>query len=173
MLFRSLEQTFPSRGTPGIVWLADTGTSSIGVYMFDPKTEKWRSYPTSAAHKRLTVDATGKIWVCQTFANGLTMIDPDSGKVTEYKLPLRYGNPQDVAADLENNLWMDVAVYNALVKFNPKTGEFMYVPSPILGAATRKIEADSRGTIWFGLGSPSQLTAFKEHGNRPARRAAS
>ena len=57
------------------------------------------------------------------------MLDPDSGKVTEYDLPL-VQQPGDLWPDAEGNIWVENAVYNSLVKFEPATKKWTYYPFP-------------------------------------------
>lgn len=151
------------------VW-ASGSRLAHGVFMYDPATDKWTSYPMSATGRRVTVDPQGKVWAVQYFGNAIARIDPDTGQVTEYKLPLKHGNPYEGWADLEGNIWMDNAMYNSLVKFDPSRQAFTYFPFPILDAHTPKMEVDAEGTLWFGLGSPTRdkLAAFKPRGNVPA-----
>jgi streptogramin lyase len=89
--------------------------------------------------------------------------------VTEYELPLKWGNPYDLWPDAEDNIWVENAVYNSLVKFDPRTSRWTYVPFPDLGAHTPKLDRDKEGTLWFTLGaSPKGLAAFKPKGNVPS-----
>lgn len=152
------------------VWASGSRLAQ-GVFMYDPRTDKWTSYPMSATGRRVTIDPQGKAWSNQYFGNAIASVDPETGKVTEYKLPLKYGNPYEGWSDLEGNIWIDNAVYNSLVKFDQSTETFTYFPFPILNAHAPKIEVDEQGTLWFGLGSPrrDRLAAFKPKGNVPMR----
>ena len=147
------------------VWAVGLTTSGIGMY--DPKNDLWKLYPMSSPARRLTVDSNGNVWACQFFNNTIAKIEPNTGEVTEYSLPLKYGSPYEVWADLEDNLWTTNDVYNSLVKFEQQNKEFTYVPYPNLDAHTPKLEVDIEGTLWFGMkiGSRWELTAFQQHGN--------
>jgi streptogramin lyase len=147
------------------VWVV--GLNVPFVQMRDPQSERWKQYAISSPARRVSVDSSGKVWVNQYFGNAISMVDPDSGKVTEYRLPLKHGNPYDVWPDRDDNLWIENSVYNALVRFDQKTRAFTYFPFPDLNAHTYKFVSDAAGTIWFGLGSPTKLTAFKVNGNAP------
>jgi virginiamycin B lyase len=105
------------------------------------------------------------VWAAGYFGNNIIMLDPDTGKVTEHKMPLKYGNPYDLWPDLDDNIWIENAVYNSLVKFDRKTEKFTYFPFPELSAHTPKLDRDKDGTFWFTLGRPSGLAAFKPRGN--------
>ena len=139
------------------VWAVGLTTPAIGMY--DPKGEKWATYPIASPARRLTVDAKGNVWACEFFGNAIARIDPATGKVTEFPLPLKYGSPYEVWPDAQDNLWVTNDVYNSLVKFDQGTSRFTYVPYPDLEAHTPKLERDAKGTIWFGMRAGLQSDA--------------
>jgi streptogramin lyase len=99
------------------------------------------------------------------------MLNPETGKMTEYKLPLKYGNPYEVAADGKDNIWLENAAYESFVRLDPRTKKFTYFPYPEIKSHTPKVEFDAEGTtMWSelpaGPGEP-RLTAFKPNGNVP------
>lgn len=172
------------------VWSVGLTTPAIGMY--DSVNDRWATFPIPSPARRLAVDAKGRVWACQFFGNALSRIDPDTGKVTEFPLPLKYGSPYEVWPDAADNLWVTNDVYNALVKFDQGTSRYTYVPYPDLEAHTPKLETDAAGTLWFGMriglesdegyaaglsGTTAQasrtaaprwkLTAFQERGNAP------
>ena len=69
---------------------------------------------------------------------------PDTGKVTEYDLPLKYGNPYDLWPDADDNIWVENAVYNSLVKFEPATQEVDLLSVPRARARTRRSSIATR-----------------------------
>ena len=145
------------------VWAVSLNTPVIMGY--NPTADKWTPYPISVPARRVTVDQKGMVWVCEYFGNKIAMLDPDSGKVTEYDLPLKYGNPYDLWPDADGNIWVENAVYNSLVKFEPATKKWTYYPFPELGAHTPKLDRDQTGNFWFTLGRPSGLASFRPKGN--------
>jgi virginiamycin B lyase len=145
------------------------GLNTPVVYGYDPSTDKWSTYKLTSPARRVAIDSKGMVWACEYFGNRIARIDPASGKVTEYDLPLKWGNPYDLWPDAEDNIWVENAVYNSLVKFDPRTTQWTYVPFPDLGAHTPKLDRDKEGTLWFTLGaSPKGLAAFKPKGNVPS-----
>ncbi len=149
------------------VWMVSLNTPVILGY--NPATDKWTPYPISVPARRVAIDSKGMVWAAGYFGNNIIMLDPDTGKVTEHKMPLKYGNPYDLWPDLDDNIWIENAVYNSLVKFDRQTGKFTYFPFPELSAHTPKLDRDKDGTFWFTLGRPSGLAAFKPKGNVQAR----
>jgi mono/diheme cytochrome c family protein len=145
------------------VWAVSLNTPVIMGY--DPSTDKWTPHKLSYPARRVTVDSKGNVWVCEYFGNKIAMLEPETGKVTEYDLPLKYGNPYDLWPDSEDNIWVENAVYNSLVKFEPATRKWTYYPFPELAAHTPKLDRDKEGTFWFTLGRPSGLAGFKPKGN--------
>ena len=149
------------------VWAAGTGTPNL--VMYDQKTEKWTKYPTTHGNRRVALDSKGNIWASQYFGNGVAMVDVATGKVTEYRQPLKYGTVYDVRPDADDNIWAENAIYNSLVRLDRTTNKWTYFPYPMERQHTPKLELGPDGTIWFGLSG--QLTAFKARGNAPAQRA--
>ena len=150
------------------VWAAGVGTPNI--VMYDQKTDKWTKYPTTNSNRRIALDSKGNVWTSQYFGNSVAMVDPNTGKVTEYKLPLKYGAVYEVRPDADDNIWAENAIYNSLVRFDRRTNKWTYFPYPMEWQHTPKMELDSEGTIWFGLSG--QATAFKSKGNVPAKGSA-
>jgi streptogramin lyase len=134
------------------------------VPMYDPKTDKWTLYKFPNTNRRPTVDSKGVVWTSQFYGNSFGRLAPDSNKTSDFKLPLRYGNPYEISADSQDNLWATVWDYDSLVKFDPKTKKFTYFPFPILNGEVPKINRDAAGDPWFALGG--QLTTFRPNGNR-------
>ena len=153
------------------VWAS--GLTEPALAMYDPKSDAWRTYPLSSPTRRLTEDSKGRIWACHYFGNAISMVDPETGSVTEYKLPLKNGDPYEVWADRDDNLWVDNVVYNSLVKFDPRTKAFTYYPFPVFDGHAPKIEIDADGTLWWAnfASRPMPIIAFKPRGNAPAGQA--
>ena len=154
------------------VWAV--GLHTPATLMFDQETQEWTSYAMANPARRPAVDGAGKVWAAHYYGNAITKIDPLTGAVTEYELPLKDGNPYDVWPDADDNLWVENMIYNSLVRFDQASGAFTYFPFPELRAHTPKLNADRSGVLWFTLGNPSGpgIAALMPHGNVPGGRAA-
>jgi len=148
------------------IWAVGYG-AFYGIALYDPKTDKWTTYPTTASNRRLTIDPSGNVWANQYFGNAIAKVDPRTGKVTEYKLPLKYGNPYETWSDRDGNLWIENAVYNSIIKFDPRTEKFTYFPFPRLQSHATKFELDQDRTLWYSLFSQQGrvVTKFLPRGN--------
>ena len=154
------------------VWAVGLHTPAI--FMYNQETTEWKSYPMSNPARRPTIDANGKVWAAHYFGNAISKIDPVTGEVTEYELPLKDGNPYDLWPDKDDNLWVENGIYNSLVKFDQQTRQFTYFPFPEFRAHTPKLDRDAEGTLWFTLRNQAGpgIAAFKPNGNVPVGSAA-
>ena len=148
------------------VWA--TPYSVNGIVMYDPKTDKWTTYPTSYPQRRIALDRDGRIWSTQYFGNAVTRVDPNTGQVEEIPLPLKNGNPYEIFADPQGNIWVENERYQIFMKADPTGRNWTYYPFPSIGH-TPKIEIDADGTMWFsGLlqgGFNPLVTSLKPNGN--------
>ena len=153
------------------VWAV--GLHTPAVFMYNQETAQWKSYPMSNPARRPTIDSNGKVWAAHYFGNAISKIDPVTGEVTEYELPLKDGNPYDLWPDEDDNLWIENGIYNSLVKFDQQTERFTYFPFPEFRAHTPKLDRDAEGTLWFTLRNQSGpgIAALKPHGNVPTASA--
>ena len=106
------------------------------------------------------------------FANAVAMFDPDTKKMSEYKLGLKWGIPYEGVIDHNGMIWLEDAQYQSIVRFDTQTKKSTYYPYPQMKAHAPKMEVDAEGTVWSGIsgrGQPGQLTAFKPKGNVPMR----
>lgn len=147
------------------VWAV--GLHTPAVFMYNQETSEWTSYETTHPARRPTIDSNGQIWSAHYFGNMISRVDPATGEVKEYELPLKDGNPYDLWPDEEDNLWVENAIYNSLVKFDQRTEGWTYFPFPELAAHTPKLDRDGDGTLWFTLRNAAGpgLAAFKPMGN--------
>ena len=147
------------------VWAV--GLNERAILGYDPRTDKWTSYPLTSAGRRPAVDSKGVVWAAEFYGNLIAKLNPETGKVTEYELPLAYGDPYELIADSQDHMWIENTAYHSLVKFDQTTEEFTYVPYPEIRGATVKFERQPDDTIWFIMGRPSTLTSFNARGNLP------
>jgi streptogramin lyase len=81
--------------------------------------------------RRLSVDTDGKVWYALDSRGVIGKLDPLTGKIVEYTIPVKYSYPYDIQPDHEGKVWIsDSGQGGALIHFDPKTGKFVYFPSP-------------------------------------------
>ena len=106
-------------------------------------------------------DSHGMIWYGDFGTHMLGMLDPKTGKVTEYPLPItKPGAPLgslDLVLDKQENIWMGTMYQGSLAKFDRKTKTFQTWGSPDFKnrdeariAMVMPINADVDGQVWIG-----------------------
>jgi virginiamycin B lyase len=106
-------------------------------------------------------DSQGNVWYADFGTHMLGMLDPKSGKVTEYPLPItKPGAPQgslDLVLDKQENIWMGTMYQGSLARFDRKTKTFQTWGSPDFKnrdeariAMVMPINADVDGQVWIG-----------------------
>ncbi len=106
-------------------------------------------------------DSTGMIWYGDFGTHMLGMLDPKTGKVTEYPLPItKPGAPLgslDLVLDKQENIWMGTMYQGNLAKYDRKTKTFQTWGSPDFKnrdeariAMVMPINSDVDGQVWIG-----------------------
>jgi virginiamycin B lyase len=106
-------------------------------------------------------DADGNIWYGDFGTHMLGMLDPKTGKVVEYPLPItKPGAPLgslDLVLDKQGNIWMGTMYQGSLAKFDRKTKSFQTWGSPTFKdrdeariAMVMPINDDVDGQVWIG-----------------------
>jgi len=107
------------------------------------------------------VDSQGMAWYGDFGTHMLGMLDPKTGKVTEYPLPItKPGAPLgslDLVLDKQENVWMGTMYQGSLAKFDRKTKTFQTWGSPDFKnrdeariAMVMPINSDVDGQVWIG-----------------------
>ena len=82
----------------------------------------------------VVVDGDGIAWYSDFGEQFIGKVDPKSGKVTEYDIPLlKKGFPQgtlDLQLDKEQNLWVSLMYQGGIAKFDRKSEKFQVYPVP-------------------------------------------
>jgi streptogramin lyase len=107
------------------------------------------------------VDSHGMVWYGDFGTHMLGMLDPKTGTVTEYPLPItKPGAPLgslDLVLDKQEDIWMGTMYQGSLAKFDRKTKTFQTWGSPDFKnrdeariAMVMPINADVDGQVWIG-----------------------
>ena len=107
------------------------------------------------------VDSQGIVWYGDFGTHVLGMLDPKTGKVAEYPLPItKPGAPLgslDLVLDKQENVWMGTMYQGSLAKFDRRTKTFQTWGSPDFTnrdeariAMVMPINSDVDGQVWIG-----------------------
>ncbi len=107
------------------------------------------------------MDSKGMVWYSDFGSQFLGKLDPKTGKIVEYRVPLM--DPKaptgslDVGFDPNGNIWLGTMYQGVIAKFDPKTQKFQTWKSPKFGqgnaARTAMVTPTSLnvdGKVWVG-----------------------
>ena len=106
-------------------------------------------------------DADGNIWYSDFGTHVLGVLDPNTGKATEHRIPItKPGAPEgslDVVLDKRGDVWIGTMYQGSLVRFDRKSKEFQTWSSPAYRerdnariAMVMPINGDVDGQVWIG-----------------------
>ena len=161
-LWKTGQQTRPygivldSKGQP---WFDLFGTNKIGTV--DTKTMELKTFPIpndSARPRRIAITSDDQIYFGDYRRGYLGHLDPKTGKVVEYALPLGARSlPYAMTTDDKDNIWVAQNGYpgtpSTLVAFDPKTKKFVAevpVGKPAPNTIRHMTFDKSTRQIWFG-----------------------
>ncbi len=140
-------------------WFNLFNTNLIGTV--DPVTFELKTYPLasdSTRNRRIAITSDDKIYYTDYRRGRLGMLDPATGKVTDWALPGGAGSlPYGMIIDDQNRVWVAEtgSQPNKLVGFDPKSGRFFH-NSVIPGErnTVRHMFFDKKTKqIWWGMDS--------------------
>ena len=106
--------------------------------------------PGSRPHDPLAMP-DGTLWWSGQFANRLGHLDPKTGEMKEYPIPVRAG-PHGLINDKDGNIWYAGNWGGHIGELNPKTGEFKYFQLPDPKAKDPHTPLfDRDGYLWFSV----------------------
>lgn len=135
-----------------------------GVGRIDAKTGKVTFYPTPTRYsfsRRGNFDSLGHLWFAEFFGNRIAMFSPKSKRFREWKVPIPWFAPYDVAPDRKGEIWASSLSADRLVRFDPETGKTIAYLMPRYTDA-RKISLDySSGKLVIWLPNKNNASILK------------
>jgi streptogramin lyase len=113
----------------------------------------WYDLPTKGPGcRRGHVDAQDRLWCAVFQGNRLAMFDPQTKKITEWKVPTEWTRPYDAQFDEKGFLWTAGMDADLAVRMNVATGEFVEYLLPHR-TNVRQINVQKSGafsSMWLG-----------------------
>ncbi len=101
------------------VWVSEHGGSSVTEFIQSNST--WRKYPTSQASAppgtgvaTLAIDSTGRLWFAEHYSNRIGRLDPSTGEMNEFQLPIPGAYSLLDTVDSQGNFWFTEAAANQI-----------------------------------------------------------
>jgi virginiamycin B lyase len=93
----------------------------------------------------------GSLWWSGQFANRLGRLDPKTGEMKEYPIPIK-GGPHGLINDKDGNVWYAGNWGGHIGKLDVKTGEYKFFPMPDPKARDPHTPLfDRDGILWFSV----------------------
>ena len=151
----------------GTIWATGAGKEArtlnpeTGVFSFyEAPSAKDRKSPPGAYG--LAVAGDGSVWFAENDADLMARVDPVSGKVEEFKIPVQgSAYPRRMNSDGNGDLW--VALWNAgkLMKIDHKTKQMtLYTPPSNNGGHYSVIVDKKQGYIWVSQHTVDMIARF-------------
>ena len=119
------------------------------IHAVDLIIKEWATPPNTFPHDP-AVSADGALWYTGMMSNTIGRMDPESGEMKEYKLPISESGPHGLAADKDGNIWFTANHRGYIGRLNPATGDVKEYQMPDKSARDpHSLVIDSRGIVWF------------------------
>ena len=152
----------------GTVWLSSVfGNGMIGL---DPKTGKWVFNESPAGKKSgksvapygFSIDKKGDIWFGEYANNAIGRLDPQTGEIDDFPVPIPNSVPRKVTTDAQGNVWLALHETGQLVMIDPNHPDQMKTfKPPEEHTGTYSLSADLKnGYIWASLQSMDKIARF-------------
>jgi virginiamycin B lyase len=136
------------------VYLLDFSAGNI--VRIDAKTKEPTVFltPTPNSHpRRGRVDNQDRLWFAEYFGNAIGMLDPQSGKIEEWKVPTPWSSPYDTVFDPRDDAaWTGSMNTDRVARLDVKTGQYTeyQLPRPTNIRRVFVDDSTSPGTLWIG-----------------------
>ena len=133
------------------VWGA--ASASNWLLKVDRRTRKVEDYsvPKGSSPFGLAIGGKGQVWYAGEVANSIGRLNPDTGRLSYYKLPTSRAGVKGMAVDRDGHLWAAEVEAGKLLNIDPNTNALteLDIPNPMSGPFS--IDTDLKhGYVWAG-----------------------
>jgi virginiamycin B lyase len=149
----------------GIVWVPERpgqrkDKDGLHLAAFDPKTEKWETFPIDPEGKikeglrshTPVVDAQGNVWSTMIRGDRFFKWDKQTRKISVFTTPTRPSAPYGIDIDSKGNIWMALFRGDARVgKYDPAADKFTEYKALTANGRIRRASVDLEDRVWYGV----------------------
>lgn len=150
----------------GLVWNTGPGLAKS----YNPATKEWKSYisPTALASKTnpggygIAVAGDGKVWFAMNNVDKMARVDPATGKVDEFKVPVQgIAYPRRMSTDNDGNIWVGLWSAGKLMEIDYKTAEMTTFDPPSKQAGVYATSIDRKNNlVWMTMHRVDKLGRY-------------
>ncbi len=132
------------------VFFSQPGSNRVVSYHEKKGFREYDLPTTAAGPSRIDFDSKGNVWFPQLYNDKITRLEPESGKMDHWDLPIKHGTPSFCRVDKEDAVWISLPMKDRILRF--KDGQFRDYAIPTSGSLVSTTVTDSEGFIWFTEG---------------------
>jgi len=151
----------------GTIWL--NSISANQVISLDPKTKDFKVYDVPSGVKAgktanpygMAIDGAGNVWSVENNMNKMLRINPNTGKMDEFDIPLANAVPRKAGMDSEGNVWVGLHGAGKLMKVDYKTTKMTIFDPPTQDAGVYSVQGDPTSKfVWFAEQQADKIARF-------------
>jgi len=159
-------------GKDGLIWNTGPGLAKS----LNPVTKEWKHYvsPTAQSSKLnpggygIAIAGDGKVWFAMNNVDKLARVDPTTGKVDEFSIPVQgTAYPRRMTNDPQGNIWVSLWSAGKLMKVDYKTAEMStFDPPSGKQSGVYSVDVDDKNNlIWMTLHRVDKIARFNPRNN--------
>jgi len=151
----------------GTVWFNAIGNNTV--MRLDPKTKEFTGFEVpagvaagrSASPYGMAIAGDGKIWIALNSMSKMGRVDPVTGRIEEFDLPVRNALPRKGGPDRDGNVWFGLHGANHIVKIDSGTAKMsLYTPpTPDSGPYAASVDLKNN-LVWVAQQQADKIARF-------------
>ncbi len=151
----------------GTVWFNAIGSNTI--IRLDPKTNEFTGFVVpagvragrSASPYGMAIAGDGGIWVALNAMDKMVRVDPLTGNMEEFDIPVDGAVPRKGGPDSEGNVWFGLHGAGKIMKIDYKTNKMSIYTPPTPNSGTYAVSVDLKNDlIWVAQQHVDQIARF-------------
>ena len=151
----------------GTVWFNAIGNNTV--IRLDPKTKEFTGFEVpsgvkagrSASPYGMAIAGDGYIWIAENAMNKMGRVDPISGKIDEFDIPVENAVPRKGGPDAEGNVWFGLHGAGKVLKIENKTNKMTVYTPPTENSGTYAVSVDMKhDLIWVAQQQADLIARF-------------
>ncbi|OFW36337.1 MAG: hypothetical protein A3J28_03320 [Acidobacteria bacterium RIFCSPLOWO2_12_FULL_60_22] len=151
----------------GSVWLNNIGANQV--IRLEPATKQFTVWDVPAGVKAgrnatpygMAIDGAGKVWFIENSMNLMGRVDPVTGKVEEFEIPVKNSVARKGGTDANGNPWIALHGAGKLMKIDYKTTKMTVYSPPTENSGVYSVSVDMKhNLVWFSQQHVDKIARF-------------
>jgi len=109
----------------------------------------------------MAISRDGKVWFAENSFDLIGRVDPETGKIDEFKIPVKSAVPRRMGADTDGNIWVGLHGAGKLLKIDYATAEMTPFTPPTANAGTYSVSVDLKhNLVWVSEQQADKIARF-------------